>query len=115
MTQQERSRKAWGKWQRLVSEQAQSGRTVAGFCREHGLCVPHFYWWKKRLRESVPAKFVEVKLAASGSGLMGSAPEPNTPSDAQVEIRLRNGRSVVVGPGFDAGHLHALLAVVEAA
>jgi len=115
MTQQERSRKAREKWQRLVSEQARSGQSVAAFCQERGLSEPHFYWWKKRLHESVPAKFVEVKLAANGSRLAGSAPEPRVSDDAWVEIRLRNGRSVVVGPGFDAGHLHALLAVVEAA
>jgi len=31
-----------------------------------------------------------------------------------IEIRLKGGRSLVVEPGFDAGHLRALLAVLEA-
>src|SRR5579885_635574 len=68
---------------------------------------------EERLRETAPAKpagvgrFVEVNVAAE--------PEPSTPTDARVEIRLHNGRSLAVGPGFDAGHLQALLAVVEAA
>jgi hypothetical protein len=31
-----------------------------------------------------------------------------------VEIRLPNGRSLVVGPGFDADHVRALLALAEA-
>ncbi len=121
MTQQERSKRARQKWQRLVSEQARSGQGVAAFCREQRLCIPHFYWWKKRLRESSlekPAgagRFVEVKLAANGSGVVDRAPEPHGSDDARVEIRLRNGRSVVVGREFDAGHLQALLAVVEAA
>ena len=53
------------------------------------------------------SRFVEVNVAAE--------PEPSTPTDARVEIRLHNGRSLAVGPGFDAGHLQALLAVVEAA
>ena len=30
-----------------------------------------------------------------------------------IEVRLRNGRSVVVGPEFSASHLRAVLAVVE--
>ena len=61
---------------------------MAGFCREHGLGVPHFYWWKKRLRESTAAeaisagRFLEVQVAAAASA-------SGTPSDAQVEIRLR--------------------------
>jgi len=52
MTQQQRSRNAWTKWRRLISEQARSGQSVAAFCRERDLCAPHFFWWKRRLRAS---------------------------------------------------------------
>ena len=38
------------KWRRLVSEQARSGQSVKAFCREHGLCRPYFFVWKKRLQ-----------------------------------------------------------------
>src|SRR5438034_3886185 len=31
-----RSKKAWTKWRRLVSEHARSGQSVKVFCREHG-------------------------------------------------------------------------------
>ena len=105
MTQQERSRKARAKWRRLVSEQGQS---VAAFCRERRLCIPHFYWWKKRLRESPTAKFVEVKVATA-------AAEPSASGGTQIEIRLRNGRSLVVGREFDAEQVRVLVGVVEAA
>jgi hypothetical protein len=107
VTQQERSRKARAKWQRLVFEQGRSAQSVAAFCREHRLCIPHFYWWKKRLRETTSAKFVEVKVAA--------AAEPSGSGGAQIEIRLRNGRSLVVGQGFDAEQVRVLVGVVEAA
>jgi len=30
-----------------------------------------------------------------------------------IEVRLSKGRSLLVGPGFDASHLRALLAVLE--
>ena len=111
VTRQERSRKARAKWQRLVSEQGRSAQSVAAFCRERRLCVPHFYWWKKRLGERSGAKsdgasrFVEVKMAA----------EPSAPGGAQIEIRLRNGRSLVVGRGCDAEQVRVLVGVVEAA
>lgn len=114
MTQQERSRKARAKWQGLVSEQGRNGQSVAAFCREHRLCIPHFYWWKKRLRETAPAKpagvsrFVEVKVATA-------VPEASTPSEGRVEIRLRNGRSLMVGRGCDAEQVRVLVGVVEAA
>jgi transposase-like protein len=40
------------KWQRLFSEQEESGESVAGFCRARGVREALFYYWKKRLREA---------------------------------------------------------------
>ena len=88
------------------------------FAASAGVCAPHFFAWKKRLRqaetarqpqgEAQAAKFVEVKLAAA-------APEPDGRRTRRVEVRLENGRSLLVGPGFDAEHVRALLAVLESA
>ena len=101
-----RSKKAWRKWRRLVSEQARSGQSVKAFCGKYGLCRPYFFVWKKRLEEGRPTKFLEVQVTGR---------VPSTSGDAGVEIRLRNGRSLLVRPGFDAAHVRALLVVVEAA
>ena len=84
----------------------QSGKSVAVFCRERKLRASHFYWWKKRLRENTAARFVEVQVAESPA---------NLPGDSRIEVRLQNGRSLMVGRGFDPEHVRALLAVVEAA
>ena len=99
-----RSKKAWRKWRRLIREHARSGQTVTAFCRERSLCRSYFFTWKKRLRETAAGKLLEVRVT-----------EVPLSSDASVEIRLRNGRSLLVRPGFDAGHVRALLAVVEGA
>ena len=96
------------KWRGVVSEQSQSGQTVAAFCRDRGIRDSQFYDWKKRVREGEAAKFVEVKLKAS-SEQRRPAPE-HYPA---IEIRLSKGRSILVEPGFDASHLRALLAVLE--
>lgn len=124
MTQRERSRKARRKWQELVSEQARSGQSVAAFCRERDLSRSHFWWWKRRLRTPL-TKFVEVKLTPAvseraGAGPMGRgevlarpAADPLRAGDGRVEVVLRNGRSLWVGRGFDAGHVRALAAVLE--
>src|SRR5215467_13423964 len=106
MAQHRRSRNAWKKWQRLVSEQASSGQSVAAYCRERKLCAPHFYWWKKRLRKRTAARFVKVQVADSSS---------SAPSESRIELRLQNGRSLLIGRGFDPEHVRALLTVVEAA
>ena len=106
MTQRKRNRNAWTKWRRLISEQMRSGKSVAAFCREQKLRASHFYWWKKRLRENPTARFVEVQVAESPANLSG---------DSRIEVRLQNGRSLMVGRGFDPEHVRGLLAVVEAA
>jgi transposase-like protein len=98
----------WMKWRGLVSEQSQSGQTVAAFCRDRGIRDSQFYDWKKRVREGEAAKFVEVKVKASS--------EQRTPAPERypaIEIRLSKGRSILVEPGFDASHLRALLTVLE--
>jgi len=99
----------WTKWRGLVAEQSQSGQTVKAFCDDRGLRDSLFYDWKKRLRDGEAAKFVEVKLVGSRE----RARAASGPS-AAIEIRLNKGRSVLVEPGFDASHLRALLAVLEA-
>jgi len=96
------------KWRGLVSEQSQSGQTVAAFCRDRGIRDSQFYDWKKRIRGGEAAEFVEVKLKEP-SEQRKPAPE-RYPA---IEIRLSTGRSLLVEPGFDASHLRALLAVLE--
>jgi hypothetical protein len=116
----------------LISEQARSGQSAAVFCRERALCRSHFYWWRKRLRAVGPdglrpplTKFVEVKLtpavperagmgaASRGAMLARPAADPQPGGDRRVEVVLRNGRRLRVGPGFDAAHVQALAAVLE--
>ena len=79
---------------------------MAAFCRERELRASHFYWWKKRLRENPTARFVEVQVVE---------PPANIAGDSRIEVRLQNGRSLMVGRGFDPEHVRGLLAVAEAA
>ena len=62
----------------------------------------------KRLWESETAKLVEVQIAAPAEPVRPAGTRSNA-----IEIRLKEGRSLVVEPGFQASHLRALLAVLE--
>ena len=104
MTQ--RTKRTWTKWRRLIREQERSGRSVAEFCRERELHASYFFAWRKRLRERATARFLEVVVGVRS---------PVTRGVWRVDIRLQNGRSLMVGRGFDAEHVRALLAVAEAA
>ena len=104
---QERRQEAWAKWRRLVTDQGASGQSIAAFCRDRGLPVSQFFAWKRRLRQAVAESFVELEV-------VGAPAQPATAQSRAIEIRLGCGRSVMVGPGFDANHLRAVLAVLEA-
>jgi transposase-like protein len=103
---------SWSKWRGAVAEQKESGESVAAFCRERGLPVSQMFAWKKRLREAEagPAQFVEVAVEPSAAPL----PLLEPARSVAIEVRLTGGRSLMVGPGFDAHHLRALLLVLEA-
>jgi len=84
---------------------------VAAFCGERKLCAPHFFAWKKRLREAAASRQPQGGQAEQfrGSKNCVAARQPaSLASDSRVEIRLPNGRSLLVGAGFDAQHLQAL-------
>jgi transposase-like protein len=97
------------KWQSLVSEQQACGQSMAAFCRARELHTSQFYYWKKRLREAATPQFVEVRVAKPHLSQRDSC----SAQGSTIEVRLRNGRSLVVAPSFEASHLRALLAVVE--
>jgi hypothetical protein len=99
-----------GKWRGLILEQETSGQSIAAFCRAREVSESLFYYWRKKLGEARP-EFVEVRVAEPEwrTRHSGSA------SGSTIEVRLNNGRSLMVGREFDAGHLRALLAVVESA
>ena len=106
----EHREQALAKWRVLVAEQEQSGQSVAAFCQTRELPRSQLIYWKRRLREAQGAPFVEVQLAQPGA-------EPRVQARAlgstTIEVRLKNGRSLIVGASFDARHLRTLLAVVE--
>jgi len=101
--------KKQAKWRSLVSEQEASGQSIAAFCRTRELRESLFYYWKRRLKQAETPPFVEVQVAKPALRLRHS---PSAPG-ATIEVRLSNGRSLMVAPEFDARHLRALLAVLE--
>jgi len=95
----------------MVSEQQASGQSVAAFCHARGMTSSQLFAWKKRLREAEKAEFVEVHVAPHEEPHHRGTPPWR---GRTIEIRLVRGCSLVVEPGFDADHLRALLAVLEA-
>ena len=98
-----------GKWRSLIAEQKESGQSAAAFCRTRGLREALFYYWKKQLQEVAGSQFVEVQVAKPNLSEGDSRATLGSP----IEVRLRNGRSLMVAPEFNASHLRALVAALE--
>ena len=79
---------------------------MEAFCRERGLTSSMFYTWRKRLRGSAAERFLEVQVAKP-------AARPIPSKRDAIDIRLAEGHSVLVEPGFDPDHLRAVVAALE--
>lgn len=83
--------------------------SVAVFCRRDRVAASSFFAWKRKLgpTPAMPA-FVEATVA-------GTPPTPPpTRSAGRIEVRLRGGRRVRVGRGFDRDLLAEVVAALEA-
>jgi hypothetical protein len=95
------------RWRQAIREWQASGLTVRAYCQCHHLSVPSFYAWRRELQRraaGTPA-FVPIRVLAS--------PATPVPAPTPLEVVLPSGRSVRVGPGFDAATLRQILAVLE--
>ncbi len=112
-----------GRWRRLVDEWRESELTQEAFCRERGVAVASFRWWKWKLglpgrppagvcarREglepSLPA-FVPVRIVEPAARPAGA------PGAGAFELELPGGWRLRVPAHFEAESLARLLAVVE--
>ena len=105
----ERKRKKWTAAEklRIVLTSMQPGVEVSELCRREGINPTQFYEWKKRFRHPEPASFVAVEVSKA------EVTPPQTKQISGIEMRHRRGWSLIVDPGFDAGHLRRLLSVLE--
>ncbi len=97
------------RWRKIVRGQADSGLSVAAYCRRTRVPQSSFFAWRRKLRDA--ATFAEVRLIAPTSG--PDRAERVSASDGALEVRLPNGRGVLVRPGFDRRTLLALVTTLE--
>jgi hypothetical protein len=98
-------------WRRVMRQWRNSGVTVRDFCAERDLAEPSFYTWRRTLseRDAVAVQFVPVQVVADERATAATRAD----SGSGLELVLRAGRVLRVGPGFDAPTLQRLLALLE--
>ena len=89
-------------WRRIVAEQQGCGQSATAYCREHGIPMWKYSYWRKALTAkdgaATPGGFVELRPARRVSG-----------------VCVESGRWLVrVEPGFDAATLLRALEALAA-
>ncbi len=92
-------------WRRRIERWQASGLTVSAFCTRHGLAQPSFYAWRRELQRRAAEQPAFVPVCVVG--------EDRPDRGGGVDVVLPKGRTVRVGPGFDAATLRQVLAVLE--
>ena len=87
-------------WRSVIDDQVESGLSAAAYCRKRHLNLGRFYWWRRRLKNDLPAvpstRFVEL-IQSSGSLKSG------------VLIRLQNALVIEVERNFDPFTLRTVI------
>ena len=113
-----RERREW--WRRQFARQQASNLTVGEFCRQLGVSVPTFYYWKKRASEAAP-NVPARNSAQHRSRTTTETTDANVPSfmpvtildpgaGTQLEIALANTCIVRLKGAVDASLLQAAIA-----
>ena len=111
-------------WRKVLAEWGKGGLTQAAFCRERGLSVATFRWWKRdlALRDAERAGEGRPKdhRDASRSGAAGFLPlrvvgagEAQRDGHDGLEVVLVSGRRVRVGSGVNTELLTKVVTVLE--
>jgi transposase-like protein len=83
-------------WRERITQQAKSGQSIAAWCREHGIAVQTFYWWKSRLHPSKKAPAASLSTAGTAPfidlGTLGSEPC----AGLQIRLDLGNGMTLSI-------------------
>jgi transposase-like protein len=104
--QRRHSAQEWAQWMRLFT---QSGQKTREFCREKGLALSTFSYWRRRLREGArgpeaAASLVEVRACERGQVAA---------VDATVRITVSGGVCLEVREGTDATWLAAVIGALS--
>jgi len=120
-------------WRATLTKWIASGLPIRAFCRKHRLGESAFYFWRRELahRDGTPVArptatpkppFPTRRSSARSAPPRRSAAPAPRPSfvavrvvpDVPLELVLRSGHVLRVPPGYDATHLRAVVAALEA-
>lgn len=116
-----RTRNELGFWQTHLDQWRTSGLTQEAYCRRHDLSYSSFARNRNRISRERKAgnvadvSFIPVTIKPEPMAAMAVAPDTSVrASPASIEVRLANGRSIVVSSGCDENLLGRVIHFLEA-
>ncbi len=97
---QEQTKQKQKDWQAHMDAWTQSGKTQAGYCREQGLNIKTFHYWRKRLKQ----KPETVKLVQVPTLPVTAAP---------IRLIVEDRFAIEVSDGFNPATLSRIVEVVR--
>ena len=96
-------RRSRDEWQALVGEQQHSGLTQRAFCRQRGLALSTFRYWKRQLASAEAGGGARVSAASGGQPGFTEIALPSSGADpggegqpSEVELELGPGVRVII-------------------
>jgi hypothetical protein len=87
-------------WQRIITEQEESGMTPRTFCLNNHINLSRFYHWRLRFRRKLKTGFVQL-IPAPASQHSGT--------DTGIRIHLNTTVSIELAKGFDPSALRCVI------
>lgn len=82
------------KWSKLIEECRNSNTTVVKWCRENGIKKQQYYYWQKKICNSLCESLPKVKKLESPANFPSFAeiklPTQNTSTDIALSISINN-------------------------
>ena len=115
-------------WRGVIKSCESSGLTIAGYCREQGISVSKYHWWKSALKRRagelvVAPTFAEVLTSEPVGGALLCAEKGCDAAPAArggscgapplIELSLGDACRIGVRPGFDGETLLRVIALME--
>jgi histidine ammonia-lyase len=93
-------------WRSRLQRQAQSGKTIAAFCRDESVSTASFHIWRAKLAAASghaaqlaqPAAFIDLGTIASTADVtsMGHSPASAPVTAAGIDVRIDLGGGIVL-------------------
>lgn len=105
-------------WAKHIEVWKASGLTMRAYCEREAIAYDTFRRWGDRLRNAQDlsngaVRFVPVSVQSQSAAAARSLPAVGGGVAQGVEVRLRNGRSLVLGGAFEEAELGRLIRLLE--